>query len=267
RRLGLSGDLAGVVLTELVRELVPPRRRPDEETLSAVLGGRAHRDTEIGTDGVSLIVRSIPLRPQGDHIGALVLVRDVTDLRRRDRELVTKDATIREIHHRVKNNLQTVAALLRLQARRMDSESARLALEEAVRRVGSIAIVHEILSQAVEEHVDFDDVVDPLGRMVTDVSAVADSEGSTPNDLEDTDGTGTAGEIVLTARRLVGRLHVTVEDDGRGLPEGFDLDGSTNLGLSIVRTLVESELGGQLELGPRPGGAGTRAGLDVPVEQ
>src|SRR3954470_24635581 len=172
RRLGLSGDLAGLSLADLTRELVPPRRRPDEETLSAVLGGRAHRDTEIGTDTVSLIVRSIPLRPQGDHIGALILVRDVTDLRRRDRELVTKDATIREIHHRVKNNLQTVAALLRLQARRMDSESARLPLEEAVRRVGSIAIVHEILSQAVEEQVDFDDIIDPLGRMVTEVSAV-----------------------------------------------------------------------------------------------
>ena len=117
RRLGLSGDLTGVVLTDLTRDLVPPRQRPDEETLSAVLGGRAHRDTELGTQSVSLIVRSIPLRPQGEHIGALVLVRDVTDLRRRDRELVTKDATIREIHHRVKNNLQTVAALLRLQAR------------------------------------------------------------------------------------------------------------------------------------------------------
>lgn len=293
RRLGLSGDLAGLSLAETTRALVPPRRRPDEETLSAVLGGRAHRDTEIGTDGVALIVRAIPLRPQGDHIGALVLVRDVTDLRRRDRELVTKDATIREIHHRVKNNLQTVAALLRLQARRMDSEAARLALEEAVRRVGSIAIVHEILSQAVEERVDFDEVVDPLGRMVTEVSAVGSrvrvrrdgsfgvlpSEAATAlamvvtevlqNAVEhgyDADDPDVTGEIVITARRLVGRLHVTVDDDGRGLPEGFDLDGSTNLGLSIVRTLVESELGGQLELGPRPGGPGTRAALDVPIE-
>ena len=160
RRLGLSGDLAGLSLAGLTRDLVPPRRRPDEETLSAVLGGRAHRDTEIGTDGVSLIVRAIPLLPEGIHIGALILVRDVTDLRRRDRELVTKDATIREIHHRVKNNLQTVAALLRLQARRMDSPAARSALEEAVRRVGSIALVHETLSQSVEEHVDFDEIAD-----------------------------------------------------------------------------------------------------------
>ncbi|MCB8955693.1 MAG: histidine kinase N-terminal domain-containing protein [Nocardioides sp.] len=294
RRLGLSGDLAGLSLAETTRRLVPPRRRPDEETLSAVLGGRAHRDTEIGTDGVSLIVRSIPLRPQGDHLGALVLVRDVTDLRRRDRELVTKDATIREIHHRVKNNLQTVAALLRLQARRMDSEAARLALEEAVRRVGSIAIVHETLSQAVEERVDFDEIVDPLGRMVTDVSAVGSrvrvrrvgsfgvlpSEAATAlamvlteilqNAVEhgyDPDRADETGEIVLTARRLVGRLHVTVDDDGQGLPEGFDLDGSTNLGLSIVRTLVESELGGQLSLGPRPDARGTRAEVDVPVDE
>ncbi|WP_028642485.1 sensor histidine kinase [Nocardioides sp. URHA0020] len=293
RRLGHSGDLTGLSLADTTRELVPPRRRPDEETLSAVLGGRAHRDTEIGTDGVALIVRSIPLRPQGDHIGALVLVRDVTDLRRRDRELVTKDATIREIHHRVKNNLQTVAALLRLQARRMDNESARLALEEAVRRVGSIAIVHEILSQAVEEQVDFDDIIDPLGRMVTEVSAVGSrvrvrrtgtfgvlpSESATAlamvltellqNAVEHGYDPGTAeltGQIVLSAQRLVGRLHVTVDDDGRGLPDGFDLDASTSLGLSIVRTLVESELGGQLELGPRPDGVGTRAALDLPVE-
>ena len=291
RRLGLDGDLAGLVLADVTRELVPPRRRPDEETLSAVLGGRAHRDTELGGDVASLIVRSIPLRPQGDHLGALVLVRDVTDLRRRDRELVTKDATIREIHHRVKNNLQTVAALLRLQARRIDSASAKSALEEAVRRVGSIAIVHETLSQAVEEHVEFDEIADRLGAMVTEVSAVGDrvrvrrdgsfgvltSETATALAMVLTEvlqnavehgyaAEGDGGSIVVAPRRLVGRLHVTVDDDGRGLPEGFDLDGSTNLGLSIVRTLVESELGGQLELGGVPEGSGTRVVVDVPVE-
>ena len=166
RRLGLSTDLTGLDLAETTRSLVPPGRRPDEETLSAVLGGTAPRDTEIGTDDTMLILRAIPLRPTGEHLGALVLLRDVTDLRRRDRELVTKDATIREIHHRVKNNLQTVAALLRLQARRIESPEGREALEEAVRRVGSIAIVHETLSQAFDEFVDFDDVADRLRVMV-----------------------------------------------------------------------------------------------------
>ncbi len=287
RRLGLSSDLTGLDLAETTRALVPPSRRPDEETLSAVLGGRLPRDTEIGNDEAALILRSIPLRPTGEHLGALVLLRDVTDLRSRDRELVTKDATIREIHHRVKNNLQTVAALLRLQARRIDVPEGRAALEEAVRRVGSIAIVHDTLSQTFDESVDFDDVADRLGVMVVEVSsrggAVTSSrvgsfgtipaEVATPLAMVLTEllqnavehGFGDRpGAITLTAGRLVGRLHVTVEDDGRGLPEGFDLDGSTSLGLSIVRTLVESELDGQLEVGPGPGG-GTRVALDLPL--
>jgi two-component sensor histidine kinase len=293
RRLGWSGDLDGRVLAEVTRQLVPPRRRPDEETLSAVLGGRAHRDTEVGDDQVSLIVRSIPLRADGAHTGALVLVRDVTDLRRRDRELVTKDATIREIHHRVKNNLQTVAALLRLQARRIGSPEAKAALEEAVRRVGSIAIVHETLSQEVLDAVGFDEIADRLGAMVTDVGAGPDDQpdrvvvrrvgsfGTLPNEaatalamvltelLQNAVGhgypDGAAGTITVTPERLAGRLRVTVDDDGVGLPAGFDPDTSVNLGLSIVRTLVESELGGLLELRDRPG-QGARAVVDVPVD-
>ena len=95
-----------------------------------------------------------------------MLCRDVSDLRSKERQLVTKDATIREIHHRVKNNLQTVAALLRMQARRMTSDEARVALEDATSRVASIAIVHETLSQAFDEIVDFDRVADGLLRMV-----------------------------------------------------------------------------------------------------
>jgi two-component sensor histidine kinase len=286
RRLGLTTDLTGLDLAQTTRELVPDSGRPDEETLSAVLGGRQPRDTEMGRETV-LILRSIPLRPDGTHIGALVLLRDVTDLRRRDRELVTKDATIREIHHRVKNNLQTVAALLRLQARRIDSPEGRDALEEAVRRVGSIAIVHETLSQAFDDYVEFDDVADRLRLMVTDVSAAAGlvtsrregsfgtlpAEVATPLAMALTEVlqnavqhgfAGGAGTITVTADRLVGRLRVTVDDDGGGLPPGFDVAASTSLGLSIVRTLVESELDGQLEVGSGAAG-GTRVTLDVPA--
>ena len=169
RKLGLIGDLAGLDLAEVTRGLVPARDRPDEETISAVLGGRMPRDTELGNARATLILRSIPLRPAGEPTGGLILLRDVTDLRRRDRELVTKDATIREIHHRVKNNLQTVAALLRLQARRIEGSSGREELEEAVRRVGAIAVVHETLSQTVEEDVEFDEVADRLFALVREV--------------------------------------------------------------------------------------------------
>ncbi len=100
-------------------------------------------------------------------------MRDVTEVKRRDRALLSKDATIREIHHRVKNNLQTVAALLRLQARRTNNEEARQALSESVRRVTSIALVHDTLSMSVDEEVNLDEVVDRLVPILSDVATVS----------------------------------------------------------------------------------------------
>jgi two-component sensor histidine kinase len=290
RKLGLAGDLAGQVLADLTRALVPPRARADEETISAVLGGRVARDTELGNGEATVVLRSIPLAPEGAHAGALVLLRDVTDLRRRDRELVTKDATIREIHHRVKNNLQTVAALLRLQSRRLDSASGRAALDEAVRRVAAIAVVHETLSQSFDESVEFDAVVDQLARLIADVGGHGDavrivregtfgllsSEAATPlamvvtelmqNAVEHAYPRGTTGRIAVCCRRTDTTLEVEIVDDGVGLPDGFDLTAARSLGLSIVETLVE-ELGGSIGFaGPPSGGTGTAVRLELPVE-
>ncbi|WP_300680338.1 sensor histidine kinase [Nocardioides sp.] len=294
RRLGLNGDLTGKSLADVTRQLVPARRRLDEESLSAVLGGRSFRDAEISGESVSLIARSLPLRPDGVHIGAAVLVRDVSELRRRDRELVTKDATIREIHHRVKNNLQTVAALLRLQARRIDLPEAKAALEEAVRRVGSIAIVHETLSQAVEETVEFDEIADRISSALGEVGGIGaatvrvqregtfgglSSDVATPLSMVLTELLQNAvehgypgptqavrGQIALRVHRTPTTLTVQLDDDGVGLPADFDLATSTNLGLSIVKTLVESELAGTIMLGANPQGQGARAEISVPVE-
>jgi two-component sensor histidine kinase len=235
-------------------------------------------------------LRSIPLIVGGQRTGALVLVRDVTELRRRERELMTKDATIREIHHRVKNNLQTVAALLRLQARRSSAPEARAALDEAVRRVGSIAVVHETLSHAPEEIVDFDDIADRVAMMAGEVSAaeirvlpkITGSFGLLPASvatplamvltelLQNALQHGFAqadhdqGFVEVTAVRDGDRLTVTVADSGIGLPEGFDLESATSLGLQIVRTLVVGELGGRLRMVPRPGG-GTQAVVELGV--
>jgi two-component sensor histidine kinase len=287
RKLGLSGDLSGKSLAGLTRELVPPGMRPDEETISAVLGGRMPRDTELGTAQATVILRSIPLRPAGRHTGGVVLLRDVTELRRRDRELVTKDATIREIHHRVKNNLQTVAALLRLQARRIAIPEGRMALEEAVRRVGAIAVVHETLSQAFDETVDFDEVTDRLTRLVADVGSqgvpirtrrtgsfgAISSDVATPlamvftelvqNAVEHAFSEDRGGWVEIRCSRDGPGLRLIVEDDGVGLPAGFDLDETASLGLSIVSTLVD-ELGGQISLGRRTDCPGTRVLVEVP---
>lgn len=219
-----------------------------------------------------------------------MLCRDVTELRRRERELITKDATIREIHHRVKNNLQTVAALLRLQSRRMDSPQGREALNEAVRRVGSIAIVHETLSQNLDERVEFDEIADRVIAMVSEISpgkvdcrrtgrfGILDAEVATPlsmvlteilqNALEHAFTQGERGTVEVSAirsgtGRADGRLLITVLDDGSGLPEGFDPQRAGNLGLQIVRTLVEGELGGTFDM-VRAEPRGTKVVLDIP---
>ena len=145
------------------------------ERISGAVQGRASLRMEVEAKAATVLFRALPLRPHGRPSGALVLVRDVTEVRRRDRALLSKDATIREIHHRVKNNLQTVAALLRMQARRSGDPSVQQALSESVRRVASIAMVHETLSTSPDDRVDLDQIVDRLVPMISDVAAAETS--------------------------------------------------------------------------------------------
>ena len=138
----------------------------DESTVRAAFAIGLPITEELERRDVVVLVRCIPFLEHGRVTGAVMVMRDVSDLRRRDRLLISKDATIREIHHRVKNNLQTISSLLRLHARRLDNPEARAALEESVRRVRSIALVHETLSEGASQEVEFDQIVRPLVRMV-----------------------------------------------------------------------------------------------------
>jgi len=292
RRLGLAADLVGAELGR-VTALLCSGNQPRDDSLMLTASGRAAREAEVEGNGSVVQLRSIPLVVDGARAGALILVRDVTELRHRERELITKDATIREIHHRVKNNLQTVAALLRLQTRRLQAPDARVALEEAVRRVGSIALVHETLSQTSEESVDFDDIAGRVVLMAGEVSAaearvtpvlsgrfgLLPGSVATPlalvltellqnalqHGLSRPSGGMSSGSVTVHAQRRPQQLVVTVTDNGAGLPPGFDLDSSTSLGLQIVRTLVVGELGGRLEITPRAAG-GTTVLVDLPLE-
>jgi len=255
---------------------------------------------------VIVLVHCTPLLAEGEVTGAMVLMRDVTDLRRLDRLLLSKDAAIREVHHRVKNNLQTISSLLSLQARRLDPGKGQEALREAERRVRSIAVVHEVLSREPGEQVPFDEIVDSLVRMAEDsvmgghpvtISVTGDlgavpAEIATPlavvlaellqNAVEHAFGADRDGEgrVNVGLATTGDRLHVVVVDDGCGLPPGFAIDRTTSLGLSIVRDLVTSQLGGTITMtgpdGPlgaglpdgRIGaGTGTRVVIEVPLRR
>jgi two-component sensor histidine kinase len=212
----------------------------------------------------------------------------VTDLRRRDRLLLSKDATIREIHHRVKNNLQTIAALLRLQGRRLQSPEAQEAIEESERRIRSIAIVHETLSREPGDEVRFDDIVQPLVRVVAETVtgpdrdlrlAVEGDAGMLPGDLATplavvlnelmqnavdhafTNGLS-EGRVDVRLERGEDVVTMEVRDNGAGLPERFSLDTSRGLGLTIVQALVTGELGGSIEMRSDGGASVT---VKVPV--
>ncbi len=269
RQFGI-GDLPAD--SHLADELVLPARRhePVDQLQLRIAAGEVAGEAEFSSPTAILTLRSLPLRDSRGPAGAVVLVRDVSDVRRRERALLSKDATIREIHHRVKNNLQTVGSLLRLQARRLPDGAPRSALLDAVARVSTIALVHDSLSRSPGEQVDFDEISRRVLAMARDAAAAQDrqprvSVAGSFGVLPSTVATPLAmvfAEILLNAMEHSGADHVLVRaeresaelvlevaDDGRG----FDPETAAGLGLQIVRTLVTDQLGGTLEITSGPG--------------
>ena len=294
-RVGVSANAIGQTLAELgVAETAArnayERKEPVIEEIEQ-------------TTEVTLLTRSIPLlRQVSDAVevtGGVLLLRDVSELRRRDRLLLTKDATIREIHHRVKNNLQTISSLLRLQGRRLTSPEAKEAIAESVRRIRTIALVHETLSREPGEDISFIEIVRPLMRLVEEglqsadrpVTFQAKGDGgrlpatiATPlsvvilellqNAVDHGFPEGSAGgAVVVLLAHDEDELRIQVINNGIALSADFDFAKATGLGLSIVRTLVTTELAGTIEMreatqadGDSSGVAMTKDGQGTVVE-
>ncbi|MBI2709382.1 MAG: sensor histidine kinase [Actinobacteria bacterium] len=288
-RITVHGNAEGLRLGEL--------GIPDDAVRTAFsLAVPATAELE-GPGNGAILLRCLPITDQSRVTAAVVLLRDVSELRRRDRLLLSKDATIREIHHRVKNNLQTISSLLRLQGRRLTAPEAKRAIEESVRRISSIALVHETLSREAGEDVPFLDIIRPLVRMVEEsvsspdfeVSFTVEGDPGTLPALVATPMSVVLNELLQNAvdhafpphegdepRRGAVRVELTndgvelvvrVVDDGVGLPEGFSVATARGLGLSIVRGLVTSDLRGTIDMFEPPGGrSGTVVELHVPLD-
>lgn len=282
--LGIKGEIEGKSLAEVATKIVKAQSTVDE-SLPLVLTGKAPWRADLESKDVTLSVRAIPLMKAGARTGAIVLCREITELRRQEQQLLTKDATIREIHHRVKNNLQTVASLMRIQMRRTTSDEAKQALEQAIRRVSAIALVHNTLAEGFSEEVNFDEVFESsmrlVGELATDSSreiklridgkfGQLDSKLATPLAVALTEVVTNAashglgehgGSILITPRQTAKQLSIEVEDNGVGFKKEAI---GTGLGTQIIKTLIEGELRGKISwFSPKDGG--TKVAISIPI--
>ena len=275
-----------------------------------VLRTGAAEEEELQQKGLFLDCRFIPLQIDGNIKRIIAVIEDVTQLKLKDEELRVKAAVIREIHHRVKNNLQTIASLLRLEQRRAASEETRFVLRDSINRISSIALVHEYLSGQGTETVDINQLGNGIFRTVMSSMKAPDLELEMNFSADDlrlpsqqaaslalvlnellqnalehgfenkkrgkltatitrlnqngirSDNSLDTGNTGLSAGMKKGNdtaLLLQVEDNGKGLPWGFDLHKTQSLGLKIVQTVVQSDLKGTFSLEPRPKGKGTVA--------
>ena len=287
RRLGINGDPTGRPLAHVGFE---PR------ALRLTASAAQPHTEEIERNGHSVVVRCLPLIQEDTLTGVLVLVRDITELRRADRLLITKDTALAEVHHRVKNNLQTVSSLLSLQSRWLAAPEAKEALAESARRIRLMAAVHEILSGPDGDSTPFESIVTSLSSLLRESLAPPDAPisitvegtvGPLPSEVTTTlaivlnelvqnavdhgfgggaprapDGAAGRGRnrIVVRIGREGSELRMSVTDNGTGMPDGPLQEG---LGLTLVRTLVEHDLGGNLVHRSAPGG--TTVELTAPI--
>lgn len=282
RRVGHLDSLVGKRTSDLETEdevlvvrALQEKRCIEEETQEG------HRDW---------IKKAIPLTSRGDQVvdlrhllglslpkprlvGALLMTHDETEVRRKEQELKVKSAMIQEIHHRVKNNLQVIAALLRMQARRSESDEVRRALDDSVARVLSVAVVHEFFSQQEAKVINIKDVsqrivahtrqgiLQPDKRIrltLSGPSIYLPAQQATTcalvinellqNAVEHGYERKPGGTISVNLRDDGDRVIIAVADDGQGLPDDFSLEQADSLGLQIVQTLVQDDLKGQFEL-------------------
>jgi len=233
-----------------------------------------------------LFKRAIPLVVHGRPERIILIVSDVTEVRKKEKELLVKSAVIQEIHHRVKNNLQTIASLLRLQARRSGSQLVKDALAESINRILSIAVVHEFLSQQDSESINIREVTKNIldlviqnmlepgfniqtvlnGKDILLPSEQAVSVALVINELvanavEHGFKGRQEGSITVDMLEREQGYYIEVRDDGIGLPTDFSITSTRSLGLQIVQTLVKDDLGGELSIISR---FGTTAAITMP---
>lgn len=263
-RIGFRGkELKGERVVDILPEL---------DFRNDVLAEQMYLESQL--NDLNLTFTSVPLKSIDEvATGALMLIRDITEIRVKEKELMLQSVVIKEIHHRIKNNLQTVASLLRLQARRVDSGQTKKVLSDSINRILSIAVVHEVLSKEVIELVDVRSVLKQIINIINQnmldnskkISIKIDCESVMlyskqatslalivneliHNSLEHAFVDMNSGKVVITVKKLHNEVLLIVADNGKGFEKDFSFQESSRLGLKIIKTLVEEDLKGIMNI-------------------
>lgn len=271
QKLGYVEDLLGQTYENI--RLIDQEEPPEE------VSGYSFVETTVGRHVLN--IKQVQLNAPG--MAFALIIRDETWRREQEKALILKSVAIKEIHHRVKNNLQTIASLLRLQMRRTDSEETRQVLGESMNRILSIASTHELLAQGGVDEVMIGEVINNIKNntmryfsnphclvtiTVEGDDFQVDSDVATSvaiiinellqNSLKYAFTDRNTGLITITVKK--GELYSSIQVCDNG--SGFDVHSTerNRLGLSIVQTLVKDKLRGKLTI--ESGGWGTCATFD-----
>lgn len=245
--------------------------------LSEVLRSGGVRFEEQWLGHACLKLKAAAFSQRGRIMGGMLLIRDQSELKEKEKKIVVQSAVIREIHHRVKNNLQTVSSLLNLQARRLKHPELQTAFRESINRINSLSLVHDMLARQGLEETDASELLDRITKLLVasmakpgqriEMSLHAEPLAMTAeqatqlalvvneliqNSMTHAFAPSDDGWIVLELREANGMVTVSYQDSGPGMthPKADE----SHLGMQIIRTLVMDGLHGTLHHGDAPNG-------------
>lgn len=262
KKLGYKDNLIGMKFDNLALNGLAFQKFVNENNFSVF---------EIDVGKLSLEVKYAITRRKGKAEGMIMLIKDITEMKEKEKELILKSVAIREIHHRVKNNLQTIASLLRLQSRRIEDEEAKGMFNNSISRIISIAVTHEILAQNGIDDVELITIIKKIGDSTTkyclpsnkkinmkvtgdSFSVNSDKAASIAlvvneilqNALDHAFYKRTDGYIEVVIQKGIMYSNISIIDDG----VGFDVKNinKESLGLNIVKGIVKDNLNGNFKI-------------------
>ena len=250
----------------------------DNVEFDDVLSGKVKKKADISISNMVLSLEYFLIKETENIKNVVLFIKDITEIKVKEKELVLKSVVIKEIHHRVKNNLQTIASLLRIQARKTDDQAVKAAFSDSINRILSISVTHELLAQNGLDELAIKEVINKIlknsvrenlgGRLKLKIDVIGDnfeinSDKATTialivnelveNCIKHAFKNRDKGQITVKVTRGEMKSRISIKDDGTGMDEK-DFD-KGSIGLQIVKSLVKEKLYGNLEL--KTGNKGT----------